>query len=45
MLRPEIEDYNTGSYEGLLGYAKDLDSYLDYLEICQQNGIHTEIDG
>ena len=32
MLRPQIEDYNTGSYEGVLGYAEDLDKYIDFLE-------------
>ena len=35
MERPEIEDYNTGSYDGLMGYAKDLDRYIDWLEICR----------
>lgn len=32
MERPQIEDYNSGSYEGLLGYSQDLDRYIDYLE-------------
>jgi hypothetical protein len=36
MERPEIEDYNTGSYDGLLGYCRDLDRYLDYLELEKQ---------
>ena len=41
MERPEIEDYNTGGYDGLLGYCKDLDKYLDYLELCK---IETDLE-
>ncbi len=32
MLRPEIEEYQSGNYEGLLDYIKDLDRYMDHLE-------------
>lgn len=32
MERPQIEDYNINTYDGALGYIKDLETYLDYLE-------------
>ena len=40
---PQIEDYNSGNYEGLLGYTDDLDKYIDFLEdTCTplKNGKH-----
>ena len=43
MERPQIEDYNSGNYEGLLGYTDDLDKYIDFLEdTCTplKNGKH-----
>ena len=45
MERPQIEDYNTGSYDGLLGYCKDLDRFIDYIEICQKQGIDIDDNG